>query len=210
MCHLLRHLRIFPLPEKKFPQGTPNPPTCLLRSICWYFGVLWAMNFEISQLVVSVGWRQAGTLRRRPPVDPGDAEALRRRVRALQKKLREIEKLKVSWTCWEGSFFFLLSCGIRWVWVHEVFFFFRILLWKGVSEFFGLGCRNFTSTMSFLLECWSWKMMAVFEGWFRLWLPECYLLEGDCSMIQVSKNERYSRPVCPHFTSLPALDSHFG
>ena len=39
---------------------------------------------------------KAGTLRRRPPVDPGDAEALRRRVRALQKKLREIEKLKVT------------------------------------------------------------------------------------------------------------------
>ena len=49
--------------------------------------------------------RQAGTLRHRPTVDPDDAEALRRRVRALQKKLREIEKLKVSWTCWEGQFF---------------------------------------------------------------------------------------------------------
>eukprot|EP00438_Fugacium_kawagutii_P004299 Skav229407 [mRNA] locus=scaffold2297:58571:61990:+ [translate_table: standard] len=36
----------------------------------------------------------AGTVRRRPPVDPQDAEALRRRVKALQKKLREIEKLK--------------------------------------------------------------------------------------------------------------------
>lgn len=42
---------------------------------------------------------QAGAVRRRPPVDPQDAEALRRRVKALQKKLREIEKLKAvgSW-----------------------------------------------------------------------------------------------------------------
>lgn len=39
---------------------------------------------------------QAGAVRRRPPVDPQDAEALRRRVKALQKKLREIEKLKAA------------------------------------------------------------------------------------------------------------------
>ena len=63
---------------------------------------------------------QAGTLRRRPHVDPGDAEASRRRVRALQKKLREIEKLKVSRTCWEGCF---SICGLMMILVHDAIFF---------------------------------------------------------------------------------------
>ncbi|CAL1161195.1 unnamed protein product [Cladocopium goreaui] len=36
------------------------------------------------------------TVRRRMPVDPQNAEALGRRVRALQKKLREIDKLKAA------------------------------------------------------------------------------------------------------------------
>eukprot|EP00435_Cladocopium_sp_Y103_P064604 s392_g26.t1 len=39
---------------------------------------------------------KAGTVRRRVPVDPQNAEALGRRVRALQKKLREIDKLKAT------------------------------------------------------------------------------------------------------------------
>jgi len=43
----------------------------------------------------SVVWLQA-TVRRRMPVDPQNAEALGRRVRALQKKLREIDKLKAG------------------------------------------------------------------------------------------------------------------
>ena len=68
-----------------------------------------------------MSYGEAGTLRHRPPVDPGDAEALRRRVRALQKKLREIEKLKVSWTCWDGCFFFSI-CGLMMILVHEDFF----------------------------------------------------------------------------------------
>ena len=92
--------------------------------------------------MASVGWRQAGTLRRRPPVDPGDAEALRRRVRALQKKLREIEKLKVSWTCWEGVFLNIIPiCGLMMLLV-DIFF------------VYGNSLKMFPSTISFFGKSW--------------------------------------------------------
>ena len=118
--------------------------------------------FEINEGLtggIQLPLRQAGTLRRRPPVDPGDAEALRRRVRALQKKLREIEKLKVSWTCWKSRFsFFPLH-----LWFDDEFGFMKIILFWG-----GNSLKMFPSTISVFWSVWSWEMIAILDGCFGL------------------------------------------
>ena len=87
--------------------------------------------------------------------------------------------------------------------------FFEILLWKGVSEFFGLGisqapCLVFWSVG--LGKWWQCLKGGSDYGYLSV-ISWKVIVRCSFNLIQVSKNERYSRPVCPHFTSLPA--SHF-